>query len=78
MKSPSKDPAASICFPMQISTITFLPEVSVKSNKVIFSKKIDGIEIIASFDDEVYTPEQSKSMIAEFVYMLTNRGENNV
>lgn len=63
---------------MKISTITFLPEVPVKSNKVIFSKKIDGIEIMASFDDEVYTPEQSKSMIAEFVYMLTNRGENNV
>lgn len=63
---------------MKILRITFLPEVPVKSNKVIFSKKIDGIEIMASFDDEVYTPEQSKSMIAEFVYMLTNRGENNV
>ena len=48
------------------------------NNKIIFNKKIDGIEIIASFDDEIYTPEQSKSMIAEFVYMLTNRGENNV
>ena len=48
-----------------------------KSNKVIFSKKIDGIEIIASFDDEVYTPEQSKFIIVEIVYMQMNRVENN-
>lgn len=39
--------------------------------QTISKKNIDGIEIEISFDDESYSKEETRSMIAEFIYILT-------
>lgn len=39
--------------------------------QTILKKKTDGIEIEISFDDDRYSQEEAKNMIAEFVYILT-------
>lgn len=39
--------------------------------QTISKKNIDGIEIEISFDDESYSKEEARSMIAEFIYILT-------
>ncbi|CDE59287.1 unknown [Fusobacterium sp. CAG:439] len=40
--------------------------------QTILKKKTDGIEIEISFDDESYSQEEARTMIAEFIYMLTS------
>ncbi len=41
-------------------------------DKVIFRKKIGEITVQATFDDIVYSKEESNRLIAEFLFILTD------
>lgn len=45
--------------------------------KVIYKKKVGEITVQASFDDIVYSKEESNRLIAEFLFVLTAKESKN-